>query len=185
MGSTAETERDSLAADYERAKTELHQMLAGASSAQLKSKSAGTRWTNEQLLYHMVFGYMVVRALLPLVRFFGRLPPSLSKGFAAFLNAGTRPFDVVNYWGSTWGAIVFNRSRMEAQLDRTLRALLRHRDRETAKSLNSGMAFPTRWDPFFASRMSLAEVYSYPTKHFDFHRRQLGLLGEGRPTEQH
>ena len=35
------------------------------------------------------------------------------------------------------------------------------------------MSFPTRWDPFFTPTMTLAEVYHYPTQHFDFHRGQL------------
>ncbi|WCI07879.1 hypothetical protein PJ267_14630 [Arthrobacter sp. OVS8] len=48
----------------------------------------------------MVFGYIVVLALLPLVRVFGRLPDSVNRGFAWLLNAGTVPFDIINYWGS-------------------------------------------------------------------------------------
>ena len=31
------------------------------------------------------------------------------------------------------------------------------------------------WDPFFTDSMTLEAVYRYPTKHFDFHRRQLTL----------
>ena len=34
----------------------------------------GTRWTSEQLLFHMVFGYMIVQRLLILVKVFSRLP---------------------------------------------------------------------------------------------------------------
>jgi hypothetical protein len=37
------------------------------------------------------------------------------------------------------------------------------------------MAFPVRWDPFFKPVMTLADVYHYPTQHFEFHRRQLTL----------
>ena len=47
-----------------------------------RRRSAGTRWTNQQLLYHMVFGSMVVRALLPLVRAFGHLPDVASRMLA-------------------------------------------------------------------------------------------------------
>jgi hypothetical protein len=35
------------------------------------------------------------------------------------------------------------------------------------------MHFPTGWDPNFKDRMSVADVYDYPTKHYDHHRRQL------------
>lgn len=59
---------------YGRNCRELERWLAAASDTGLRRRSAGTRWTNEELLFHMVFGYMVVRALLPLVRIFGALP---------------------------------------------------------------------------------------------------------------
>jgi hypothetical protein len=35
------------------------------------------------------------------------------------------------------------------------------------------MAFPTRWDPYFAERMTLAYVYHYATAHADNHSSQL------------
>jgi hypothetical protein len=35
------------------------------------------------------------------------------------------------------------------------------------------MHFPTRWDPYFRDFMTLADVYHYPTEHFDHHDRQL------------
>jgi hypothetical protein len=41
--------------------------------------------------------------------------------------------------------------------------------------LERGMHYPTRWDPFFKDYMTLADVYLFPTQHFDFHRRQLTL----------
>jgi hypothetical protein len=30
------------------------------------------------------------------------------------------------------------------------------------------MPYPTTWDPFFASYMTLADIYHYPTRHFRF-----------------
>ena len=66
------------------------QLTRTASRSDLKRPSDGTRWTNEQLLFHMMFGYLIVRRLLPIVRFFDRLPDQASRSFAALLNAGTR-----------------------------------------------------------------------------------------------
>jgi hypothetical protein len=167
---------------YERNCRELERWLASASDADLRRTSAGTRWTNEELLFHMVFGYMVVQALLPLVRIFGVLPAPLSRGFAWMLNAGTAPFDVVNYLGSTAAARVYNRRRMAAKLRRVTRSLERRMRRETAAAMARGMSFPDRWDPFFTPWMSLAEVYAYPIEHFDFHATQL-RLGGSQPQE--
>ena len=164
---------------YERNLTELERWLADASDSDLRRRSSGTRWTNEELLFHMVFGYMVVQALLPLVRLFGVLPAPFSRAFARLLNAGTAPFDVVNYLGSKAAARVFNRKRMAAKLRRVTRSLERRMGRESATAMARGMSFPDRWDPFFTQWMSLADVYAYPIEHFDFHATQLSMGTRG------
>lgn len=123
----------------------------------------------------MVFGYMVVRALLPLVRIISRLPRPVGNVFTAVLNAGTRPFDVINYWGSRGAALVYNRRRMARKLDNTITAITRRLERESTSSLTRIMPFPDRWDLFFTTTMTLNDVYAYPTLHFDFHARQLSL----------
>lgn len=172
---TVPLDREAVIAAYRRNCAGLEATLAAASPETLHRRSAGTRWTNEELLYHMVFGYVVVRALLPLVRIFGRLPVRFNRGFAWLLNAGTIPFDAVNYWGSRGGARIFNRRRMAAKLRRVTSALERRLRRETEPGLARRMYFPTRWDPFFKETMTLADVYAYPVAHFDFHAGQLSL----------
>ena len=139
--------RDGVVRGYSEARAELHDLLTGSSVEALKAGSLGTRWTDEQLCW---WPRLHGGASAPAPG--SHVQPSAAgglHGFASILNAGTRPFDVVNYWGSRWGATVFNRNRMEAQLDRTLRALIRNLARETDDSLRCAMAFPTRWDPFF------------------------------------
>jgi hypothetical protein len=126
----------------------------------------------------MVFGYLVVRTLLPLVHAVSRLPAPFSRGWAALLDFGRRPFHVVNYLGSVAGARVFNHARMGRLCDRTVSALQRHLDREPEGALHRGMPFPTTWDPYFTRYMTLAEVYRYPARHFEHHRRQLTLGGD-------
>ncbi|MCZ9882362.1 DinB family protein [Arthrobacter sp. B2a2-09] len=167
--------REACLAGYRRALLELNSWLENASSSDLKRKSNGTRWTNEELLFHMVFGYMIVRSLLPLVRVMSRLPRSWGRGFAAILDATTGPFDWVNFWGSRAAAIVYDRHRMGRKLEKTITALGRRLERETPGSLARSMPFPTRWDPFFTADMTLADVYAYATLHFDFHAKQLSL----------
>jgi hypothetical protein len=168
-------DRQSIHQEMERSRTVLHELVAQASPADLRRLSDGTRWTNGQLLYHMVFGYMIVRALLILVRTFGRLPDRFSQVFARTLNAGTRPFHIVNYLGSCGGALVFHGPRLTRQLDRTIVALHRHLERESDRALARGMHFPVDWDPYFTETMSLLDVYHYGTQHFDHHERQLTL----------
>ncbi|WP_427136697.1 DinB family protein [Pseudarthrobacter sp. S9] len=170
-----EPSKADILAGYCRARHALDAWLESASAADLRRRSNGTRWTNEELLFHMVFGYMIVRALLPMVHVISRLPKPVGKVFAAVLNAGTRPFDVVNYWGSRAAALVYNRQRMGRKLDKTFTAITRRLERESPTSLSRSMPFPDRWDPFFAPTMTLNDVYAYPTLHFDFHARQLSL----------
>jgi hypothetical protein len=61
--------------------------------------------------------------------------------------------------------------------DRVVAALTRSLAREPEENLRRGMPFPRSWDPYFTSYMTLAEVYRYPTLHFEHHRRQLTLPG--------
>jgi hypothetical protein len=169
------TDRRSIHDELERVRADLHRLVAGATAADLRRRTDGTRWTNQQMLFHMVFGYMIVRRLLPLVRGFGRLPDRYSRTFAAVLNSVTRPFHGVNYLGSCGGALVFHGPRLTRQLDRTLDRLHRRLDAESDETLGQRMHFPVGWDPFFRDTMTLAEVYHYATQHYDFHRAQLTL----------
>jgi len=168
-----DVDRAAIIQEMDDARRAFHRLLESADTASLYRRSDGTRWTNEQLLFHMMFGYMIVRALLVLVRVFGRLPAPVGKGFAAVLDFATVPFDAVNYWGSRCGATVFDHRRMEPKLDRVVASLQRHLRRESAADLARSMSYPTRWDPFFTPTMTLADIYRYPTQHFDFHRQQL------------
>lgn len=161
--------------EMERTRKSFHELLDAASVSDLRRASAGTRWNNRQLLFHMLLGYLIIRALLRLVRMFDRLPDGASRGFARLLNAGTVPFDAVNFAGSWLGGTLMPRSWMVTLFDRTTAALHRRLDGETDIELARGMHYPIRWDPFFQDYMTLADVYRFPVQHFDFHRGQLTM----------
>jgi hypothetical protein len=175
----ADLDRATVRAEMESARLEFHRLIADATPADLRRPTYGTRWTNQQLLYHMLFGYLVVRALLVLVRVFGLLPDGASKTFARLLDSTHRPFDLINYLGSCAGAWIIPPRRMTRMLDRVIAALQKHLQRETGSDLRRGMHYPTTWDPFFADYMTLADIYRYPTQHFRFHQRQLTLTSTG------
>ena len=170
-----------IAADLERARDDFHHLLDNATSAEFRAGTNGTKWTNEQLLFHMLFGYLLVHNLLVLVKAFSRLPRPVSKAFAAALNAATRPFHVINYVGSLGGGRVLGRSGMGRLMDFVLRRLQRSVGNAREDKLNRGMHFPTGWDPYFNDYMTLREVYHYPTLHYDHHRRQLTLAVSTEP----
>jgi len=79
------------------------------------------------------------------------------------LNAGTRPFDFVNYLGSALGGSCLTTRRMGIMFDRVVAALHRRLDAETDANLARGMHCPTRWEPFFQCFMTLADMYRFPT----------------------
>jgi hypothetical protein len=161
--------------EMERVRADFHRLVGHATTADLRRRTSGTRWTNGQLLWHMAFGYLIVRRLLPLVRLLGRVPEPISRAFAATLNASSRVFHLVNYLGPVGGALVVRGPRLTRQLDRTITGLHRHLDAESEETLRRAMHFPVRWDPFFRETMTLAQLYRYGTEHYDFHRAQLTL----------
>ena len=175
MGQTQPWDRQAVHDELDRVQADFHRLLSQAAPASLARRTDGTRWTNEQLLFHMLFGYIIVRALLPLMGLFGRLPAGFSHVYARLLNAATRPFDLVNYLGPCAAVHIYGHQRMAAKLDRVLAGLRNRVDSATTADLARGMHYPTRWDPFFTGYMTLADLYRYPTRHYDFHRRQLTL----------
>ncbi|UQX01873.1 hypothetical protein [Streptomyces sp. RerS4] len=86
-------DRQVLLEELERARTAFHLLLDTATEAELHRPTEGTRWNNEQLLFHMLFGYILMRPLLILMRVFARLPRGVGGAFARLLNAATRHFD--------------------------------------------------------------------------------------------
>jgi hypothetical protein len=131
------------------------------------------------LLFHMRFGYLIVRVLLVLARILGRLPGGVSTAFSRLLDAARTPFHVVNYAGSCVGARIIPCSRMAGRLDRVIAALQCRLEREPDSALRQGMHYPASRDPLFADHMTLYDLYRCPTRHFDFHWRQLTLPGPG------
>jgi DinB superfamily len=160
-------------ADLERVTADYRRLLDAATRAELRMPTNGTRWTNKQLLFHMLFGFVLVRALLPLVKGFGRLPPPVPRTFAAILNAGTGPFHVINYLSALPGGAVLGTTAMARLMDSTIDRLRGNLARESDRTLALAMHFPVGWDPYFQDVMTVADVYRYPTQHYDHHRRQL------------
>lgn len=165
----------SIAEEIREARGDFHDLVDRATTADLRARSNGTRWTNDQLLFHMLFGYLVVRPLLWLVPVFSILPDGYSRRFAQTLNAATRPFHVINYLGSLGGARMLGHGGMERVMDHVTDSLIRSLDRGSEKRLARGMHFPIGWDPYFRDYMTIQDVLHYATQHYQHHRRQLTL----------
>ena len=175
MEPAASPDRRAIAAEMVQARQTFHRLLDHATDADLRRRSNGTKWTNEQLLFHMLFGYLVTRAVLVIARILGRLPNGASRAFARLLGTAHRPFLLINYLGSCAGARIIPYSHMRNRFDRVITALQASLQGEPDAALRRGMYYPTTWDPFFADYMTLADLYRYPTQHFNYHRQQLTL----------
>ena len=175
------TDTSKINAEMDRARADFHRLLDTAPRAELRQPSDGTKWTNEQLLFHLLFGYLIVRTLLPLVRAFARLPDGASSRFAAMLDAATGPFHLINYAGSCGGARVLGHRGMDRAMDKVVAGLQASLARESETTLARGMHFPAGWDPYFADFMTVRDIYHYATQHYDHHRRQL-TLSSAQPT---
>ena len=171
----ADLNRDDIHRELTRAPANYRALLAAAACDRLPAKTDGTRWTNREMLFHLLLGYLVVRSLLPLVRLVSRLPPGVGRRFAATLNAGARPFHLVNFLGSVAGGHALSLPRMAGLFDRTCAGLARGLAQCGDADLRRGMPFPKRWDPFFTDHMTILDVYHYPLQHYQFHRGQLTL----------
>jgi hypothetical protein len=168
-------DREAIYEELQRVRATFRRLVEQAGPSDLARASDGTRWTNQQLLFHMLFGYLITRALIVLAGMFARLPASASRVYAKQLDKATGPFDWVNYLGSCAGAKIFPPRRLAGKLDQVTMTLERQLRAETSTRLRTGMHYPMRWDPFFKDFMTLADIYHYPTQHFDFHQRQLTL----------
>lgn len=173
-------EVDDVYAELDRVRDDYRRLLDSATVSGLRQPTDGTKWNNEQLLFHMLFGYLLVRNLRLLVWGFSRLPDGASRRFAAVLDAGTRPFHVINYVGLLFGARVLGYPRMERLMDRAATGIQASLRARSVEALGRGMHFPVGWDPYFSDFMTLLEVYRYPTQHYDHHRAQLTLASARR-----
>ncbi|MFF0740306.1 DinB family protein [Streptomyces sp. NPDC004111] len=177
-------DRQAIHDEMERARADFRRLLDGARPQELRMPTRGTRWTNEQLLFHMLFGFLLVPPLLFVMRLFGRLPRGVGRSFAGLLNAGTRPFDVINLLVAVAGARVWNHRRMVLRFDRVIADLHRRLDAEPETALARDMRYPSRWDPFFRETMTVADLYRYPAQHYAFHRHQLTLPDDAAAADQ-
>jgi hypothetical protein len=144
--------RENIHAELDRAIEDFSRLIAGSSDGNLNQSSDGTRWTNRQTLFHMLFGYLITRNLRLIVKTVSRLPAGALQMFARQLDSAALPFHHVNYWGSCAGARVLAPRVMARWMNRVIISLHRHLDGESDSSLARSMPFPAKWDPYFTTQ---------------------------------
>lgn len=152
-------------------------IVATVTPQDLVAPTAGTRWTNRELIFHLWFGQRITRAFITLVGAFSRLPPPVSRGWAHILGAATRPCDWVNYAASAGGGRVVPLRTVRRWMHNDTAAILAWADRATDADLRSGMSVPPGWDPYFQPWMSRTDLLDWAPKHYRHHRAQLTIEG--------
>ena len=155
-------------------------VIACCSTYDLKRKSNGTKWTNRELLFHILFGYLITRTILFAAPTIARLPDRIVAAPMHVLSRLLRPFNWINYVGSVIGGKIYSPQRMVVKFEIVARTLEHQLARLSEEALDRRMAVPTAWDPFFTPRMTVEAIFRYPTQHFQFHAAQLSCLGIDR-----
>jgi len=159
--------------EYEATRVRFHAILDSMSDTDLRKPSLNPGWTNGEILFHMLFGFILLLSLVPMVRVFGRLPKGFSKPLAVVLNLGTIPFNWINGLGPRAGGRVFGRARLGKVYDWVNARLMLRWQSVKAHEWQHGMYYPDHWDALFSPYMTLEKLAYYPTIHFNFHTGQL------------
>ena len=162
--------------ELEETRRQFHTLLGSLSAADWDAPSRNPAWTNGQLVFHMLFAFMLIPSLFWLVRFWSRLPDRYSRAFARVLDFSTPFFNWVNALGPRGQAVVFGQRRAGSIYDRLHRSILRKVDSMKDDDWGRGMNYPRRWDPDFGEFMTFERLFRYPTLHF---RRHLAQLSRG------
>ena len=165
--------RARLRADLVAARLEFRAMVNAVSDRAWAEPSLNPGWSNGQLLFHVLFGFILVLPLSRLLVFFGHLPDVCSRSFAGALNLSTQVVNRINVLGPRIGARLLDRATIMNKFDHVHGAVVARLDRARARDWTLTMRYPTRWDPRFHTQMRLADLFQYPVDHLRHHRSQL------------
>ena len=168
-----EIQRARLQADLNTAHQEFHEMAGAISERAWAEPSHNPGWTNGQLLFHVLLGFVLVPPLAWLLVLFGHLPRGCSRTFSAILNLSTPVFNRINAIGPRAGARILGKAGILRHFDRVHARILARLQRTHSRDWALTMHYPTRWDPRFRTDMRLADLFRYPIDHLRHHRSQM------------
>lgn len=159
--------------ELEATRASFHALLDSFTEADWNRPSLNPGWTNGEILAHMLFGFILLNALLPLARVWGRLPKSSSKPLAWILNVATGPFNWFNALGARMQGRVFTQKRIGDLFDRAYALLLKKISSIKDEEWERGMYYPTGWDSNFSEYMTIEKLLHYPVIHYKYHLNQI------------
>lgn len=158
---------------YASTGAELHALLASISEEDWHKRSLNAGWSNGEIFAHILFGFIILNALLPMARLWGKFPKATSKPFAQLLNFMTKPFNWINALGARGQGKVFTYRRIGKIFDKVHTSLMAKAKTIHDDEWQKGIYFPTQWDANFSDFMTLEKLFLYPIAHFKFHQNQI------------
>lgn len=152
---------------------EFHAVAAAVPERAWAEQSHNPGWTNGQVLFHVLLGFILVLPLARLLVLFGHLPRVCARVFAGSLDLATPVFHVINALGPRAAARVLGRAGVIRRFDRVHAALMGRLAKVRPNEWDLTMAYPTRWDPRFRRDMRLEDLFMYPILHLRHHRAQI------------
>jgi hypothetical protein len=171
--SDIEARRAQLRADLEGSQREFHALIDSLPEHGWTAPSHNPGWTNGQLLFHILLGFILVGPLASLLMVFGHLPRVCSKVFAGSLNFSTPLFNRLNAIGPRVGARLLGREGVLRTFDQVHGAIITRLDHLQPSHWALTMHYPTRWDPRFQREMRFEDLFRYPIDHLHHHSQQL------------
>ena len=165
--------RARLEAELGVAYQEFHAMVAAISEQGWSESSRNPAWTNGQLVFHVVLGFILVLPLARLLIVFGHLPRVCGRAFAGLLNFVTPLFHRINALGPQAAARIMGRAGVVRRFELVHAAVVRRLSKVSDQQWDLTMPYPTRWDPRFRQDMQLEDLFMYPILHLRHHRGQL------------
>ena len=160
-------------AEYAKVSDDFHLLMNSLDARTFQMKSLNPGWTNGEIVAHMTFGFLILNALLPMARFYGRLPREFSKPLAVVLNFFTRPFNWINMLGARGQGKVFTYKRVDKIYDRVNSQITHQINTIKEDEWNHGMYYPNKWDSNFDEFMTIRKLLLYPIVHYRFHLTQI------------
>jgi hypothetical protein len=163
----------SIRSELESTRKTFQTVLDSLSEGDLRRQSLNPGWTNGEILAHILFGFIILDALLPIARVWGRFPKSSSRPLAWLLNASTRPFNWINALGAHLQGRVFTYKRSGKLFDNIMNSLKKKVQSIKEEEWEHGMYYPTKWDSNFTEFKTLEKLLHYPVIHCNFHIGQI------------
>ena len=153
--------REPIRDELEATKERFHHLLQSISTDEFDRPSTNPAWTVAQVLFHMSVALRYLPSDIALIRRSGRIPKP-----PAFL------FHTFNVWLARWGARKATHDSLAEQYDeahaRTIKALESIHVQEWQK----GADYPG-WDPMLDGRVTIEDLFHYPTRHFEAHAQEI------------